>query len=97
MGTQSKDLADTRWVLTWKEAGGPKTGKARLVATEHQDPDLRNGNVEIAGCGSRRSPHMQLISLGAPKKWPLWSLSIKNASVQADGLDREVYLRAPCE
>ena len=31
------------------------------------------------------------------KKWPLWSLEIQNAFRQADGFDREVYLRAPCE
>ena len=30
--------------------------------------DLRNGNVDIAGCVSRRSSHLRLVSLGALKK-----------------------------
>ena len=34
---------------------------------------------------------------GALMKWPLWSLDFKNSWLQADGLDHEVYLRAPCE
>ena len=44
-----------RWALTWKEAEGKKTAKARLVATGYQDPDLRDGNIDTAVCVSRRS------------------------------------------
>ena len=57
-------------MLTRKEADGVKTDGARLVARGYQDPDLRNGNVDIAGCvgcvgcGSSR---LQLISLGTLK------------------------------
>ena len=70
-GTQSKDLVDARWVLTWKEVDGSKTLKARLVAKGYGDPDLRNGNVEIAGRVCRTSSHCQLISPGALGKRPL--------------------------
>ena len=63
MGTRPKDLVDTRWVLTWKKVDGAKKVKARTVAK-----DLRNGNVDIAGCVSRRSSHLRLVSLGALKK-----------------------------
>ena len=94
MRTQPNDLVETRWVLTWKEVDGWKAAESRLVAGNYQDPDLRDGNVDIAGCVSRRSPHLQLISLCALKKWPLWSLEIRNAFLQADGLGREVYLRS---
>ena len=55
------------------------------------------GNVDSAACVSRRSSHLQVISLGALGKWPLWSLDIKNAFLQADGFDRGVFLRAPRE
>ena len=65
MGTQTKDVVDTRWVLTWKEVGGKKTEKARLVAEEYQGPDLRDGNARIARCVNGRSPQLQLISLSA--------------------------------
>ena len=64
MGAESRDLVDTRWVLTWKGADGVKTAKARLVAKGYQDPDLRGGNVDFAGCVGRRSSHLRLISLG---------------------------------
>ena len=66
------------------------------MAKGYQDPDLRNGNVDIASCVSCRSSHSQLISLWPSKKWPMWTLDIKNAFLQADGFDRDVYLRAPC-
>ena len=95
-GTQQENLVDTRWVLAWKEVDGVKTAKARLAAKGFQGPDLRMGNVDIAGCVSCRSSHLQVVSLGALRKWPLWSLDIKNAFLQADGFDRDVLLRAPC-
>ena len=40
---------------------------------------------------------MQLISLGALKRWAIWSLDAKNAFLKADGFERGVYVRAPCE
>ena len=55
MGAQSEEVADTRWVLTWKGVDSAKTAKARLVAEGYQDPDLRNGNADYAGCVSRYS------------------------------------------
>ena len=70
---------------------------ARLVAKGYQDPDLRDGNVDTAGCVGRRSSNLQPISLGALRKWPIRSPRIKNAFSRPDGFDREVYLRAPSE
>ena len=85
------------WVLTWKKVDSVKKAKARLVAKGYQDPDLRPGNVDTAGCVIRRSSYLQVTSLRALKKWPLWNPDIKNAFPQADGFDREVYRRAPRE
>ena len=68
MGTRNGDVVDTRWVLTREEADGKKTVKARLVAKGYKGPELRDGNVDIAGCVSRRSSHSQLISLGGPEE-----------------------------
>ena len=90
LSARSRGMVDTRSALTWKEVGGVKTAKARLVAKGYQDPDLRNGNVDIAGRVSRRSPHFQLMSLGALNKWSIWSLDFKNAFRQADGFDRGI-------
>ena len=70
-GTQTKDALDTRWALTRKEAGGKQPKKARLAAKGKQEQDLRRGNRGIAGCVSRRSSHLQLISMEAQKKWEI--------------------------
>ena len=32
MGSQKKDVVDTRWVSAWREVGGMKTVKARFAA-----------------------------------------------------------------
>ena len=57
MGSQSKDVADTRRVFTWREVEAAKTVKARLAAKGNVAFDLRKGNVAFAGCVWRRSPH----------------------------------------
>ena len=96
MGAQTEDVVDTRWALSWKEVEGKRAATARLVAEGSQGPDLKGGNVDTAGCVSRRSPRLQPISLGALKKRAIWSLDIKNSYPQADGFDREVCVHAPC-
>ena len=70
---------DTRWVLAWKFFEGKKTDEARLVAPGFQDPVLAEGFVDTSSCVSMRTSHLQVISLGALKKWKLWSLGLKNA------------------
>ena len=97
IGTPTKDVLDISRAPTWKEVDGKKTVQARMLAKEHQDPDLRDGNVEIAGCVSRRPLHLQSISLRASKEWGIRSLDIKNAFLQADGFGREANVRALCE
>ena len=77
-------------MLTWNEVDGLKTVKARLEAKGYQHPDLRFGNADFACCVSSSSPHLQLTYLGVLLKWPLRSLDVKNACLQADGFDREV-------
>ena len=93
----AEGIVDTRWVLTWKLVEGRRAVKARLVARGYQDPDLAAGLADTASCVSLRSSPHQVISLGALKKWELWSLDIKNAFLQADPSPREVYLHAPLE
>ena len=97
MGPRQEDVADTRWVPSRREAEGAKTVEARLVAKGYQEADLRNGDVDISGCVGRRSPRRQLFPLGLLKQWAIWSLDIKNARLQADGIYRAAYGRAPRE
>ena len=66
MGAQSKEMGGTCWASAWREVDGVETAKARLVSTGYQDPHLRRGNVDITGCVSRGSSHLQL----ALKKGP---------------------------
>ena len=79
MGAQTKDMVDTRWALTWEKVDGKKAAGARFLAKGYQDPDLRDGNVDIAGCISSRSPRLQLISARALGNLKICSLVSKNA------------------
>ena len=81
----STSVADTRRVLTWNMARGQEDAKDCLAAKVYQDPDLKDGSVEVSGCASLRSSHLQIIPLDAREKWKLGSLGAKNAYPQADG------------
>ena len=49
LGTKvTKDIVDTRWVLTWKALGGKRTANARLVARGFQGPYLAAGLVDTS-------------------------------------------------
>ena len=52
-------------------AEGEKCVKARLAAKGYQGPNLQEGQAGASGCVSLRSSHLQVISLGALKKWNL--------------------------
>ena len=92
-----KQIVQRRWLLTRKMAEGKKCVKARLVAKCFQGPDLKDGLVDSSGCVSLRSSHLQVAPLSAIRQWKLWSLDVKNAFLQADGLERDVFLHAPIE
>ena len=65
MGVLSKDAAASRWAMTWKEVKGDETAELREGARGYQDPDLKDGDVDIAGSASGRPSHSQAISSGA--------------------------------
>ena len=69
--TVTKDVVETRWVLTWKDLEGERTVKARLVARGFQDPDLADGLVDPSCRVGLRSSHLQVIFLSCLKKWKL--------------------------
>ena len=93
----NKKVAQTRWVLPWEMVGGCGNVTERLAAKGNQDPDLEEGIADATGCVSLRSSHLRVISLSAIKKWKVWSLDIKNASIQAGGPTRNVFPQAPPE
>ena len=53
-------VGDTRWAIIWEMADGEEDVKARLVTKGHRGPDLEDSSVDTAGCGSLRSPHIQV-------------------------------------
>ena len=65
---------DTRLALTWKTMEGKQDLKARLVAKGYQD--LKGGLAKKSGRVSGRPSRLQVLSLGAHKKWDIWSLGI---------------------
>ena len=78
-GNVPKQIAQTRWVLTWKAADGQRSVKARLAAEGYWDPALQEGLVETSGCISIRSPHLQMIPPSAREtKWKLRRMEIMN-------------------
>ena len=91
----SKAVVDTRWVLTWKMVGSKEDVKARPVAKGSQDPDPEEGSVGTPVCDCPCSPHLLVLALGALRKLGIWSPEIKNPFLQADGFQRDVWLRAP--
>ena len=64
---------------------------AHPAAKGFQDPELKAGLVDVSGCVSLRSSHLQVVSLSALQEWKLWSLDIKNAFWRADGFERDVF------
>ena len=75
VGIQSKEIVGARWVLTWRAFDGVETANARVILMGNRhvniarsmaiSVDLRNGEVDIEGCATRRSSHWQLMSRGA--------------------------------
>ena len=94
-GQCTKEVAGTRWVLSWKMVEGVETVEARLAAKGYQDPDLKEGLAKTSGCVSLRPSHLQFVSLAALRGWRLRSLDIKNAFLQADGFGRDVFIQSP--
>lgn len=80
----------TRWVITEKKNGF----KARLVV---------RGFEEVEEIGQADSPTGDkatlrfVLALAASENWKLQSIDIKSAYLQADTLDREVFVRPPKE
>ena len=58
------------------------------MAKGYQYPNLRMGNVEIAGRVSRRSSHLQVISLWGPEEMAAVQPGYQEHPFQADGFDR---------
>ena len=63
----SKSIVETRWAIFRKMVDGKEDVKARLVARGYQGRVQKDGSVGASRSASCRSPHLQVISLGALK------------------------------
>ena len=77
--------------------GGEKDVKARFVARGYQGPALRGGLVDASGRVSLRASNLQVLSLGALKKWETCSLDNRNTFLRAGGFHRVAFIRSPAE
>ena len=82
-------------VLTWKLAAGNRVVTARLAAGGFQGPGLKEGVLETSGCVSPRPALFRAASSSVLREQGMQSLGIRTAFLQADYLNRDVYLRAP--
>ena len=66
--TIAKTIVGARWVFTWKVLQRKTRVQTRLVTKGFQGPDLQQGPVDTARCGSLRSSHLQLMPLRAMRR-----------------------------
>ena len=78
-------------------AEGEQDVKARSAAKGYQGPDVQNCSASTSRRPSFRAPRRQVIPPGALKTWAIWGLDIQNASLRADGCQRDVFLSAPAQ
>ena len=91
----SQSLVHVRWVLTEKWKNGTKHTKARLVAKGFQDKGDENLRKDSPTC-LRDSLHI-LLMIAANNNWLIRSLDVKCAFLQGKEIQREVFLKPPCE
>ena len=94
-GSPPESIVGARRVPAWKMVDGKQERRTCLVAKGHQDPCVKDGSVDALWCASLGSSHVWAISVGALKKWGIWSLDFKNAFLKADGFGRGVFPRSP--
>ena len=90
---QGQEKMSHRWVVVEKEVEGATVIKARLVCRgfEEQVKVQRDSPT-----GSKETFHI-LLAISATYGWDIKSLDVKNAFLQGEGLDREVYMEPPPE
>lgn len=84
----------TRWIVTEKVKGGEKICKARLVARGFEE-EMAEWEKDAPTCSAEMLKFcLTIIKL---KKWICYTLDVKTAYLQGDEIEREVYLKPPCE
>ena len=90
---QGQERLSSRWILTDKSTPQEVKIKARLVCRGFEE------TVEVQAdspTGSKETLHM-LLCIAATKGWKIKSGDVKNAYLQGEKLDREVFMEPPIE
>ena len=88
-----QERLSSRWILTDKSTPTEVKVKARLVCRGFEE------NIQVQADSptcSRETLHM-LLALSATKEWKIKSGDVKNAYLQGEQLDREVFMEPPPE
>ena len=90
---KGQERLSSRWILTDKSTPQEVKVKARLVCRGFEE------TVEVQAdspTGSKETLHM-LLCIAATKGWKIKSGDVKNAYLQGEKLDREVFMEPPIE
>ena len=88
-----QERLSSRWIMTDKSTDIEKKVKARLVCRGFEE------SVKVQAdspTGSKETLHM-LLSIAATKEWKVKSGDVKNAYLQGEALDRDVFMEPPQE
>ena len=87
---QGQQSVTSRWVITSK---GDGKYKARLVARGFQEELYQQSDAPTVNKISKRL----MFTIAACRKWEVKSLDITSAFLQADEIDREIYVKPPID
>ena len=90
---KGQERLSSRWVLTDKSTSEVKKVKARLVCRGFEEAVQVQADSPT---GSKETLHM-LLAIAASKGWLIKSDDVKNAYLQGEQIDREVYMEPPVE
>ena len=90
---KGQERLSSRWVLTDKSTSEETKVKARLVCRGFEEAVQVQADSPT---GSKETLHM-LMTIAASKGWLIKSDDVKNAYLQGEQIDREVYMEPPVE
>ena len=90
---EGQERLSSRWILTDKSTVEEKKVKARLVCRGFEETVKVQADSPT---GSKETLHM-LLSIAATKDWKVKSGDVKNAYLQGELLDRDVFMEPPHE
>ena len=91
---EGQEWISSRWVLAYKDKDGIKTPKARLVIRgfEEDTKDIEKASPTCSSEGLK-----MVLTVMAQNNWKPRTMDIKTAFLQGNNLEREIFIKPPCE